>query len=59
MPAAVAGLENRSGDDAPYSAHTISLKEFDIALKRAKQEGRIPLRRWPAEVLLPFLTEDL
>jgi hypothetical protein len=25
--------------------------------KRAKQEGRIPLRRWPAEVLLPFLTK--
>ena len=25
--------------------------------KRAKQEGRIPLPRWPGKALLPFLTE--
>jgi hypothetical protein len=25
--------------------------------KRAKQEGRIPLSRWPGKALLPFLTE--
>jgi hypothetical protein len=25
--------------------------------KRAKQEGRIPLPRWPGKALLPFLAE--
>jgi len=58
IPTTAAGLETRNGPPRTTGVAHWQPQKLEN-LQKTEQEGRIPLQRWPARVLLPFLTEDL